>query len=386
MGQPLYLDHPSTTPVDPRVVEAMEPFWNERFGHPASRHHPYGWDAERAVDEARASVALLVGAEAREIVFTSGGTEADNLAVKGVAEAFVSKGRHLVTTAIENRPVADSCAWLESRGWEVTRVAVDESARVDPAAIDAAIRDDTVLVSVQWANPEVGTVQPISRIGGVCEARGVLFHTDATQAAAWLPLDVVAHDVHLLSLTAHRLYGPKGVGALYVRRRRPRVRLAAQIHGGGHERGLRGGTVNVPGVVGFGTAASLCREEHEDDARRVGALRDRLQAGLEEGVEGVRVLGASRGGRLPGVLALTVDGVEGESLLLGASGLAFSTGSACSSATLEPSPVLGAMGLSKAEADASVRFGLGRFTTEQDVDRAVGILTDAVARIRRAGA
>jgi cysteine desulfurase len=385
VGQPLYLDHPSTTPVDPRVVEAMAPYWTERFGHPASRHHAYGWDAEHAVDAAREEVAQLIGAEAREIVFTSGGTEADNLALKGVAEALASKGRHLVTTAIENRPVADSCAWLEGRGWEVTRVGVDGAARVDPAAIDAAIRDDTVLVSVQWANPEVGTVQPMHDIGAVCEARGVLLHTDATQAAAWLPIDVRAAGVHLLSVTAHRLYGPKGTGALYVRRKGPRVRLAPQIHGGGHEGGLRSGTVNVPGVVGLGRAAAICRAEGASDARRVGALRDRLEAGLVEGSEGARALG-SAAHRLPGVLSVTVRDVEGEALLLGASGLAFSTGSACSSATLEPSPVLGAMGLSKRDADSSVRLGLGRFTTQADVDAAIGALTDAVARIRAAGA
>lgn len=384
MGPPLYFDHPSTTPLDPRVVDAMAPYWTERFGHPASRHHPYGWDAERAVTEARAEVASLIGAETREIVFTSGGTESDNLAIKGVAEAYASKGRHLVTTVVENRPVADSCTWLETRGFEVTRVAVDGDARVDPSAIDAAIRDDTVLVSVQWANPEVGTVQPIAEIGAVCEARGVLFHTDATQAAAWMPLDVRTAGVHLLSLTAHRLYGPKGAGALYVRRRSPRVRLAPQLHGGGHERGMRSGTVNVPGIVGLGRAAALCAAEGQADAVRVAGLRDRLQAGLAEGVDGLRVLG-SAARRLPGVLPVRIDGVEGEALLLGASGLAFSTGSACSSATLEPSPVLSAMGLSKRESDTSVRFGLGRFTTEAEVDTAIGAVTDAAARIRRAG-
>ena len=238
--------------------------------------------------------------------------------MKGVAEALASKGRHLVTTAVENRPVANSCTWLERRGWEVTRVGVDGAARVDPAEIDAAIRDDTVLVSVQWADPEVGTVQPMHDIGAVCEARGVLLHTDATQVAAWVPIDVRAAGVHLLSLTAHRLYGPKGVGALYVRRKGPRVRPAPQIHGGGHEGGLRSGTVNVPGVVGFGRAAAICRAEDEADARRVGALRDRLEAGLRDAIEGVRVLG-SPAHRLPGVLPLTVHDVEGEALLLGAS-------------------------------------------------------------------
>lgn len=385
MGSSRYLDHPSTTPVDPRVVEAMAPYWTERFGHPASRHHPYGWDAEHAVDAAREEVAGLIGGEAREIVFTSGGTEADNLAIKGVAEALASKGRHLVTTAVENRPVADSCAWLETQGFEVTRVAVDEAARVDPGAVEAAIREDTVLVSVQWANPEVGTVQPLHEIGAVCEARGVLLHTDASQAAAWEPIDVQAAGVHLLSLAAHRLYGPKGAGALYVRRRNPRVRLAPQLHGGGHERGLRSGTVNVPGVVGFGRAAALCTAEREADATRVTLLRDRLQASLADGLDGLRVLG-SEAHRLPGILAVAVEGVEGEALLLGASGLAFSTGSACSSATLEPSPVLPAMGLSKREADTSVRLGLGRFTTASDVDAAIRIVTDAVLRIRRTGA
>lgn len=363
----------------------MAPYWTERFGHPASRHHAYGWDAEKAVEDARAHVASLIGADPREIVFTSGGTESDNLAVKGVAETLAAKGRHLVTTGIENRPVLESCAWLETRGYEVTHVAVDEHARVDPVAVAAALRPDTILVSVQWANHEVGTVQEVATIGVICAERGVLFHTDATHAAAWVPIDVKAAGVHLLSLTAHRMFGPKGIGALYVRRRRPRVRLAPLLHGGGHERGFRSGTVNVPGAVGLGRAAELVEAERDSDASRVAGLRDRLEAGLLEGVEGIRVLGdPSR--RLPGTSALAIADVEGESLLLGASRLALSTGSACSSATLEPSHVLRAMGLSKEAIDTSVRFGLGRLTTADEVERAVRVVKDAVQRIRASGA
>lgn len=385
MPDPIYLDHQATTPVDARVVEAMEPYWSERFGHPASRHHAYGWDAERAVEEARASVAALLGADAHDVIFTSGGTESDNLAVKGVALALRSKGTHLVTTQIENRPVLDAMAWLETQGFDVTRVGVDERARVDPEAIAAAIRDDTVLVSVQWANHEVGTVQPMTAIGQVCAERGVWLHTDASQAAAWLPIDVEAAGVHLLSLTGHRMYGPKGIGALYARRRKPRVRLVPLLHGGGHERGMRSGTVNVPGAVGLGRASELVRAERGADAERVGALRDRLEAALAGGIEGLEILG-DLSCRLPGTTAVSVDGVEGESLLLGASAVALSTGSACSSATLEPSRVLSAMGLSKAEADTSIRLGLGRFTSADGVDRAARALIDAAARIRAAAA
>ncbi|MHC5009874.1 MAG: cysteine desulfurase family protein [Planctomycetota bacterium] len=381
MPAAIYLDHHATTPVDPRVVEAMAPYWRERFGHPASRQHAFGWDAEKAVETARSRVADLVGAESREIVFTSGGTESDNLAVKGAAETLASKGRHVVTTAVENRPVLDACAWLERRGYEVSRVAPDERGRIAPADVAAALRPDTVLVSVQMASHEVGTVQDLEAIGAVCAEADVWLHTDATQASAWCPIDVAAQGIHLLSLSGHRMFGPKGIGALYVRRRKPRVRLAPQLHGGGHEHGTRSGTVNVPGAVGLGMAAELCREEGAEDVRRVGALRDRLETGLLAGAEGIRVLGGTED-RLPNNSAISVAGVEGEALMLGVPQIALATGSACTSATLEPSYVLEAMGLPKTVADTNVRFGLGRFTTGAEIDETIRRVVDTIARIR----
>lgn len=377
----IYLDHQSTTPIDPRVVEAVAPFGHDQFGHPSSSGHAFGWDAEKAVEHARAQVADLVGAEPREIVFTSGGTEADNLAIKGVAEALASKGRHIVTTAVENRPVLDSCAWLETRGWEVTRVAPDAKGRVEAEAIGTALRPDTVLVSVQYANHEVGTVQPVAGIAAVVAEHGAWLHTDAAQALAWLPVDVATEGIHLLSLAAHRMYGPKGAGALYVRRRKPRVRVAPQMHGGGHERGLRSGTVNVPGVVGLGAAAAACRADREGDAARVAVLRDRLEARIAERVSGMRRFG-DLARRLPNNTNVAFEGVEGESLVVALPEIAFATGSACTSATLEPSYVLPAMGVAASTAAGSVRFSLGRFTTEAEIDRTVARVVEAVERTR----
>ncbi len=385
MAAPIYLDHQSTTPVDPRVVAALLPYLTERFGHPASRAHAFGWEAEKAVEAARAKVADLVRADPREVVFTSGSTEADNLAVKGAAESYAGwggKGRHVVTTTIENRAVLDSCRWLEERrGFEVTRVRPDGLGRVAPEAIASAIRPDTVLVSVQWASHEVGTVQPMEAIGAVCRERGVLLHSDASQAGAWLDLDVERAGVHLLSLSANKMSGPKGAGALVVRRREPRVRLAPLLHGGGHERGMRSGTVDVPAVVGFGAACEIARLERSGDAARVGALRDRFESELL-----ARLPGVTRNGdpshRLPNNANLSFSGVEGEALLVSLPQLAASTGSACTSASPEPSHVLEAMGLSREAAHSSVRFSLGRPTTSDEVSRAVALLCEAVPRLR----
>lgn len=383
MPRPIYLDHLSTTPCDPAVVEAMLPYFTERFGHPASPAHAYGWEAEKALETARARVADLIGAEPAEIVFTSGGTEADNLALKGVGEQLFSKGRHVVITSIENRPVLDCGAWLERRGFSVTRVAPDETGRVSAEAIKAAFNDDTILVSVQAANHEVGTLQPLHDIGRACAEHGVLFHTDATSAAPWRPLDVKELGIHLLSLAGHKMYGPKGIGALFVNRRKPRVRLQPRHHGGGHERGLRSGTVNVPGAVGLGMAAELCRTNREADAERVAALRDEFEAGLEGGVPDVRLLG-NPASRLPNVTNFAVPQVEGEAFVTALTGVAIATGSACTSAQPELSPVLRAMGLDKDIVSASVRVSLGRTTTKAEMASVLPQVVEAAERLRAA--
>jgi cysteine desulfurase len=382
---PIYLDHQSTTPLDPRVVEAMLPYLTERFGHPHSRSHAFGWEAEKAVEVARARVADLLHAEPREIVFTSGSTEADNLALKGAAEFYGSygqRGRHVVTTAIENRPVLDSCAWLEERrGFRVTRMRPDAAGRVAPEAIAAAIEPDTVLVSVQWANHEVGTVQPIAEIAALCRDRGVLLHSDASQAGAWLDLDVAAAGVALLSLSANKMFGPKGAGALYVRRKDPRVRVAPLLHGGDHERGMRSGTPDVPALVGFGVAAEIARTQWTADAERVAALRDRFESALRASLDGIAVNGSTTH-RLPNNSNLSFDGVEGEALLVSVPDVAASTGSACTSATQEPSHVLEALGLPRSASQSSVRFSLGRPTTSDEIDRAISRIRETVPRLR----
>ena len=385
MSDPIYLDNQSTTAMPPAVVEAVAPYLAERYGHPASKGHPFGWDAERGVEVARAQVADLVGAAPREIIFTSGGTEADNLAIKGVAEVLAAKGRHVVTTAIENRPVLDSCAWLARQGYEVSRVPCDADGRVDPDAVAAAIRDDTILVSVHAANHEVGTIQDVRTIGAACRERGVWFHTDASQALAWLAFDLKEDPIDLLSMAGHRCYGPKGIGALYVRRRKPRVRLAPQMHGGGHEQGLRSGTINVPGAVGFGAAAALVKAELDSVPRRVRALRDALETMIVGSVEHTRVLGTAHR-RLPNNSNLLFEGVEGEAVLVGLPDVALATGSACTSATLEASHVLAAMGIHKAAASSSVRFGLSRTTTAEQVERTAKRVAEVVARLRALGA
>jgi cysteine desulfurase len=380
MKLPIYMDCHSTTPVDPRVVEAMLPCFTEHFGNAASRSHAFGWRAEEAVEAARAEVAKLVGATAREIVWTSGATESDNLAVKGAARFHAGKGRHLVTTAIEHKAVLDPMHALEREGFQVTVVPVSPDGLVDPEAVRAALRPDTVLVSVIHANNEVGTVQPVEEIGRITRERGVLFHVDAVQAVGRIPFDVEAVQADLVSLSAHKMYGPKGVGALYVRRR-PRARLVPQMDGGGHERGYRSGTLNVPGIVGFGKAAELARAEMAAEAPRLLALRERLRRALQAGLERVQVNGSLER-RLPGNLNMSFEWVEGEALMLAMKDVAVSSGSACTSASLEPSYVLRALGVSDEMAHASIRFGLGRFNTEEEVDHVARLVIEKVTKLR----
>jgi cysteine desulfurase len=377
---PIYMDCHSTTPVDPRVLEAMLPFFSEGFGNAASRSHSFGWRAEEAVEEARGEVARLIGATAREIVWTSGATESDNLAVKGVARFHAGKGRHLVTTAIEHKAVLDSMAALSREGFEVTILPVSGEGLVDPEAVRAAIRSDTVLVSVIHASNEVGTVQPVEEIGRITRERGVLFHTDAVQSLGRIPFDVESSNADLVSLSAHKMYGPKGVGALYVRRQ-PRARLLAQIDGGGHERGYRSGTLNVPGIVGFGAAALLARDEMPEEAPRILALRERLRRAILAGLDRV-VVNGSLALRLPGNLNVSFEHVEGEALMIAMKDVAVSSGSACTSASLEPSYVLRAMGVPDDMAHASIRFGLGRFNTAEEVDHVARLVVENVGRLR----
>jgi cysteine desulfurase len=377
---PIYMDCHSTTPVDPRVLEAMLPYFTEHFGNAASKSHAFGWRAEEAVEEARERVARLIGATAREIVWTSGATESDNLAVKGVARFHAAKGRHLVTTAIEHKAVLDAMAALARDGFDVTVLPVSREGLVDPEAVRAAIRPDTVLVSVMHANNEVGTVQPLEEIGRITRERGVLLHTDAVQSLGRIPFDVEAVSADLVSLSAHKMYGPKGVGALYVRRR-PRARLVAQIDGGGHERGYRSGTLNVPGIVGFGKAAALAREEMPAEAPRLLALRERLRNAIQAGIDRVTVNGSLER-RLPGNLNVSFAQVEGEALLIAMKDVAVSSGSACTSASLEPSYVLRAMGVPDDLAHSSIRFGLGRFNTEEEVDLAARLVVEKANRLR----
>lgn len=378
---PLYFDSHATTPCDPRVVEAMLPFFTEQFGNAASRQHPFGWAAREATDRARGQVAALLGAKVKDIVFTSGATESDNLAVKGIAEAHRARGRHIVTLETEHRAVLDPCEWLERQGCEVTRLPVRADGLVDVERLVAALRVDTILVSVMAANNEIGVLQPLEAIGRETHARGIAFHTDAAQAAGKVPLDIDAIHADLVSLTAHKMYGPKGVGALYVRRRGPAAALAPLIHGGGHERGLRSGTLDVPAIVGFGAAAALCAAAMPSEAPRLRAQRDRLRAGLQAlGDVGVN---GSMEARLPHNLNVSFAGVEGATLLMSMTDLAVSSGAACSSASAEPSHVLRALGLSEVQAKASLRFGLSRFTTDEEVDFAIARVGTIVSALRR---
>jgi cysteine desulfurase len=379
---PIYMDNHATTRLDPRVLEAMVPYFTQDFGNAASRTHAFGWAAEAAVDDARDTVARLINAESgKEIAFTSGATESDNLAIKGVAEYYGQKGKHIVTTTIEHKAVLDSCKRLEKQGYEVTYVSAGPDGLVDPADIEKALTDKTILVSVMLANNEVGTIQPIAEIGKLTRARGVIFHVDAVQGLGKTPFDVRAMNVDLASLTAHKVYGPKGVGALYVRRSKPRIRLVAQMDGGGHERGNRSGTLNVPGIVGFAKACEILEREGVEEANRIRALRDRLHQRITSQLDEV-VLNGHPEKRLPGNLNLSFSFVEGEGLMMAIKDVAVSSGSACTSASLEPSYVLRSMGLNEEAAHSSIRFGLGRFNTEEEVDYVADLLIEKVRKLR----
>ena len=380
MKLPVYFDNHATTPVDPRVVDAMLPFFTERFGNSASKH-AFGWEAEAAVHEARKHIGSLIGAAPKEIVFTSGATESDNLAIKGVVELYRDRGGHIITCAAEHKAVLDCCQFLERQGYRVTYLPVDAYGAVDMGKLRAAVNDKTLLISVMLANNEVGTVQPLAEIGRIAEEHGILFHTDATQAVGKMPIDVAAWGVHLLSMTAHKLHGPKGVGALYVSARKPAVRLNPTIHGGGHEGGMRSGTLNVPGIVGFGKACELAREEMETELPHITRLRDRLEAGLFARLDELHVNGHPTE-RLCGNLNVSFGYVEGESLIMGLNDVAVSSGSTCTSAALEPSHVLKAMGVREDLAHGAIRFGLGRFNTEEEVDYVVGRVEEEVTRLR----
>jgi len=396
MRTPVYMDYHATTPVDPRVVEAMLPYFGQTFGNAASRNHVFGWEAEAAVEEARHRIASAMGAADKEIVFTSGATESDNLAVLGAARLLKQKGNHVVTGATEHHAVLDACKALEREGFEVTVLPTDPTGRIDADRVQDALTDRTILVTIMLANNEIGTIHPIASIGRVCHERGVLFHTDAVQGFTKIPFDVGTMRVDLASVTAHKVYGPKGIGALYVRGKGPRVRLAPLFHGGGHERGLRSGTLNVPGIVGFAAAVEIALAERDDEMRRLRLLRRRLHEGIRARVEDVRCNGAplpeidgsgnlapgEEERRLPGNLNLSFAGVEGEALLMDLKGLAVSSGSACTSASIEPSHVLKALGVSDELAHASIRFGLGRFSTEEEVDFSSETVDAAVHRLR----
>ena len=380
MNTPIYMDHHATTPTDPRVVEAMLPYFGEKFGNPASRQHAFGWVAEKAVETARDQVAELLGADGKEIVFTSGATESNNLAIKGIAEFYASKGRHIVTVTTEHKAVIDPCKRLVNCGFEVTLVSVNSEGLIDLNELSQALRDDTVLVSVMAANNEVGILQPLSKIGALCRARGILFHTDAAQAFGKIPLDVESMQLDLVSVSAHKMYGPNGVGALYVRRK-PRVRLSCLLDGGGHERGMRSGTLNTPAIVGFGEACVISKAGMEEESVRVLGLRESLRKKIFNSLDGVFLNGAMEP-RLPGNLNVSFEGVDGDALLMALKGVAVSSGSACTSATLEPSHVLRAMGIDEERAHASIRFGLGRINTQPEVDAVAQMVVDSVKHLR----
>jgi cysteine desulfurase len=378
---PIYMDNHATTPVDPRVVETMLPYFNEKFGNSASRNHSFGWTAEEAVENARAQVARLINATPKEIVFTSGATESDNLAIKGVAEMYREKGNHIITQVTEHKAILDACKRLEKYGYEVTYLPVGKDGRVDLDELRRAITPKTILITIMYANNEIGTIQPIAEIGKIAKEKGVFFHTDAVQACGKIPVDVQKDNIDLLSISAHKMYGPKGVGALYVRRRNPRVQLASIIDGGGHERGMRSGTLNVPGIVGFGKAAELCQQEMPEESKRMLALRERLKENIFSKLDEVYING-SMIHRLPNNMNISFAFVEGESLLMGINDVAVSSGSACTSATLEPSYVLKALGVGEDLAHTSIRFGLGRFNTEEEVDYVTNRVIEVVNRLR----
>lgn len=380
MKLPIYMDYQATTPVDPRVLETMLPWFTEKFGNPASRSHPFGWEAEQAVEQARTQVATLIGADPREIVFTSGATESNNIAILGIARFHKTRGNHIITTVIEHKAVLDCCRHLESEGFDVTYLPVGTDGRLDPELLAAAITDRTILVSVMTANNEIGVVQPLAQIGAICRQRQVHFHTDAAQGAGKIPMDVNAMNLDLVSLSGHKIYAPKGIGALYVRRR-PRIRLQAVMFGGGHERGMRSGTLPTPLIVGLGEACAICGREMVDENARVTALRTRMEQGIMNRLTHVELNGHPVH-RLPGNLNISFAYVEGESMMMAIKDIAVSSGSACTSASLEPSYVLRALGVNEELAHTSIRFGLGRFTTEEEVDYATATVVAAVNKLR----
>ncbi len=381
MNFPIYMDYHATTPLDPRVLEAMMPYLTNKFGNAASRNHAFGWEAEEAVEKARKQIATLIGANAKEIVITSGATESNNLAIKGVAEMYAERGNHIITAATEHKATLDTCKRLEKHGYRITYLPVLASGLIDMDMLRESITDKTILISIMYANNEIGVIQPIREIGKLAKEKGVLFHTDAVQAVGKVPVNVIEDNVDLLSISGHKLYGPKGVGALYVRRKSPRVQLTAQIDGGGHERGMRSGTLNVPGIVGLGAACEFCRKEMATESVRLAGLRDKLRAKLESALDEVYINGTMES-RLPHNLNISFAFVEGESLLMGINDVAVSSGSACTSATLEPSYVLKALGAGDDIAHSSIRFGLGRFTTEEEVDYVAQKVISVVQHLR----
>jgi cysteine desulfurase len=378
---PIYLDNNATTPMDPRVLEAMTPYFLEHFGNAASRNHPFGWEAEEAVDYAREQVAKLIGADPKEIIFTSGATEADNLAIKGVFEMYATKGNHIITATTEHKAVLDTCKHIEKVGGEVTYLQVKPDGLIDLAALEAAIKPNTILIAIMYANNEIGTVMPIKEISAIARKHGVLVFTDATQAVGKIPVDVNKDGIDLMAFSAHKMYGPKGVGALYVRRKNPRVKVTAQMDGGGHERGMRSGTLNVPGIVGFGKACEIAMLDMEEDNKRISILRDKLETELMK-LEEAYINGSTEH-RLPHVTNISFKHVEGEGLLMGFNkNIALSSGSACTSASLEPSYVLKALGLGDDLAHSSLRFGLGRFTNEEQIDYTIKAISETVLKLR----
>lgn len=378
---PVYLDHNATTPCDPRVVEAMIPYFTSNFGNAASRNHPFGWQAEEAVDYAREQVAKLIGADPKEIIFTSGATEGDNLAIKGVFEMYASKGNHIITCNIEHKAVLDTCKHIEKEGGDVTYLQVKPNGLIDLAELEAAIKPTTILIAIMYANNEIGTIMPMKEISAIARRHGVLLFSDATQAVGKIPVDVNKDGIDLMAFTAHKMYGPKGVGALYVRRKNPRVKVTAQIDGGGHERGMRSGTLNVPGIVGFGKACEICMQEMEEETARVSKLRDKLQNALLQMEEAY--LNGDINHKLPHVTNISFKYVEGEGLMMGFNkNIALSSGSACTSASLEPSYVLKALGLGDDLAHSSLRFGLGRYTTEEQIDYTIEQVRNTVNKLR----
>jgi cysteine desulfurase len=378
---PVYLDNNATTPMDPRVLEVMIPYFTENFGNAASRNHPFGWAAEEAVDYAREQVAKLIGADPKEIIFTSGATEGDNLGIKGVYEMYASKGNHIITVTTEHKAVLDTCKHIEKLGGDVTYLDVQPDGLIDLKALEAAIKPTTILIAIMYANNEVGVIQPVKEIAALAKKNGILFFTDATQAVGKIPVNVIEDGIDLMTFTGHKMYGPKGIGALYVRRKNPRVKVTAQMDGGGHERGMRSGTLNVPGIVGFGKACELCMQEMEKDAKHTSVLRDKLENALLL-IEEAYVNG-NREHRLPHVSNISFKHVEGEGLLMGFNkNIALSSGSACTSASLEPSYVLKALGLGDDLAHSSLRFGLSRFTTEEQIDYTIEQITNTVLKLR----